>query len=53
MIAAYHKRLTHPDRRVQAEAAAVREILADAGLVGIATVQDLEHRDRVTLGRAP
>ena len=35
------------------QAAAVREILADAGLVGIATVQDLEHRDRVTLGRAP
>jgi release factor glutamine methyltransferase len=30
---------------------AVRQLLIDAGFVDIATKQDLEHRDRVTLGR--
>ncbi|HZX80484.1 MAG TPA: peptide chain release factor N(5)-glutamine methyltransferase, partial [Lysobacter sp.] len=32
---------------------AVRGIFADAGLVDVGTRQDLEQRDRVTLGRAP
>lgn len=31
---------------------AVRQLLLDAGFVDVATEQDLEHRDRVTLGRA-
>ncbi|MGY3263956.1 peptide chain release factor N(5)-glutamine methyltransferase [Lysobacter sp. HA35] len=31
---------------------AVRRIFVDAGLVEVHTAQDLEHRDRVTLGRA-
>jgi release factor glutamine methyltransferase len=30
---------------------AVRRLLVDAGFVDVATGQDLEHRDRVTLGR--
>ncbi|TDK21737.1 peptide chain release factor N(5)-glutamine methyltransferase [Luteimonas aestuarii] len=30
---------------------AVRTLLVSAGLVDVATLQDLEHRDRVTLGR--
>ncbi|WP_133501162.1 peptide chain release factor N(5)-glutamine methyltransferase [Cognatilysobacter terrigena] len=32
---------------------AVRRLFSDAGLVDVSTAQDLEHRDRVTLGRAP
>jgi release factor glutamine methyltransferase len=32
---------------------AVRALFATAGLVDVATAPDLEHRDRVTLGRAP
>ena len=32
---------------------AVRALFAAAGLVDVATAPDLEHRDRVTLGRAP
>lgn len=35
-----------------AQGAAVRALLVDAGFVDIQTVQDLEDRDRVTLGRA-
>lgn len=31
---------------------AVRQLLLDAGFIDVATEQDLEHRDRVTLGRA-
>lgn len=34
----------------QEQGAAVREVLAQAGLVEVATVQDLEGRDRVSLG---
>lgn len=30
---------------------AVRTLLRDAGFLGVKTVRDLEHRDRVTLGR--
>ncbi len=33
------------------QGAAVRQLLTDAGFADIATEQDLEHRDRVTLGR--
>jgi release factor glutamine methyltransferase len=32
---------------------AVRALLAEAGFAGVATLQDLEARDRVTLGRIP
>lgn len=32
---------------------AVRKLFMAAGLIDVATAQDLEHRDRVTLGRAP
>ncbi|WP_256646367.1 peptide chain release factor N(5)-glutamine methyltransferase [Thermomonas paludicola] len=35
------------------QGAAVRALLAQAGLVAVETVQDLEARDRVTLGKAP
>jgi release factor glutamine methyltransferase len=35
------------------QGAAVRDAFATAGLVEVRTVQDLERRDRVTLGRAP
>jgi len=35
------------------QGASVRDIFVRAGLVDVATVQDLEHRDRVTMGRAP
>jgi release factor glutamine methyltransferase len=32
---------------------AVRKLFSDAGFVSVETVQDLEHRDRVTLGQLP
>ncbi|AXK72593.1 peptide chain release factor N(5)-glutamine methyltransferase [Lysobacter sp. TY2-98] len=35
------------------QGAAVRQVFTDAGLLDVATAQDLEHRDRVTLGRSP
>lgn len=35
------------------QGAAVRALFANAGLVEVETAQDLEHRERVTLGRAP
>lgn len=35
------------------QGAAVREVFTGAGLVAAQTAQDLEHRDRVTLARAP
>jgi len=36
-----------------AQGAAVRALFEAQGLEAVATVQDLEHRDRVTLGRRP
>lgn len=35
------------------QGAAVRALFVDAGLVDVSTATDLEHRDRVTVGRAP
>jgi len=35
------------------QGAAVRALLQDAGFIDVETVADLEHRDRVTLGRRP
>ncbi|MBO9717051.1 MAG: peptide chain release factor N(5)-glutamine methyltransferase [Pseudoxanthomonas sp.] len=35
------------------QGAAVRALLAQAGMVDVQTARDLEHRDRVTLGRMP
>ena len=35
------------------QGAAIRALLEQAGFVEIETARDLEHRDRVTLGRVP